>query len=61
MSVEHYRIVFIFDERVYGHLISEGSFMSKVSYELDGIKYEVFIENTDFEIIEDIQIEIEEE
>lgn len=61
MTTEHHRIVFLLDEKVYGYLINQGAYISKVRYEDNGVLYEVFVENDDFEIIEDIQIEIEEE
>ena len=61
VTIEHHRIVYIFDERVYGYLVVEGSYVSKVRYESMGIQYEVLMENDDFEVVEDIQIEIEEE
>lgn len=61
MAIEHHRIVYLFEEQLYGYLISENSYMSKIRYEDGGIMYEIFVENDDFEIVEDIQIEIEEE
>lgn len=61
MATEHYRIVYIYDEDVYGHLVSEGSYVSRVIFEVGGIRYDTLIDNNDFELVEDIQIEIEEE
>lgn len=57
----NYGIVFIHDEKVYGEILSFGSYASKVRYSKNGIQYEVTMLNEDFEIIEEVNIEIEEE
>ena len=48
-------------ENAYGYLISEGVYASRIKYNKLGIEYEVMVLNDEFEIIEDIRIEIEEE
>jgi hypothetical protein len=61
MSKEHHIIIYIPDEKVYGEIIREGAWASTVQYSKDGILYEVVMLSEDFEIIEDISIDIEEE
>jgi hypothetical protein len=61
MAVEHNIIIYIHDEQVYGKIINEGAFVSLVNFHKDGIEYEVFLENDEFDIVSDIALEIEEE
>ena len=61
MAIEHHVIVYIQDENIYGYLLSEGVYASRIKYNKLGVEYEVMILNDEFEIIEDIRIEIEEE
>lgn len=61
MSAEKHRIIYIPDEEVYGELVSEGAFASTVRYTVGGVMFEVIMLNEDFDIIQDISIEIEEE
>ena len=61
MAIEHHVIVYIQDENIYGYLLSEGVYASTIKYNKLGVEYEVMILNDEFEIIEDIRIEIEEE
>ena len=61
MAIEHHIIVYIEDESVYGYLISEGAYASLIRYNKYGVEYNVMMLNDEFEIIEDIRIEIEEE
>lgn len=61
MAIEHHPIVYIHDEEVYGEIIHQGAFASIVRFSKDGIEYEIFMENEDFDVVEDITIDIEEE
>lgn len=61
MSSEHHIIVYLYDEQVYAELVSHGAYASTVRYSLDGVLYEVMVENEEFDIVEDITIGIEEE
>jgi hypothetical protein len=61
VALDHNVIVYIYDDEEYGSLISHGAHASLVRYQHEGIQYEVFIPNEDFDIIEDITIDIEEE
>lgn len=61
MATEHHVVVYIDDEEVYGYLLSEGVYASRVIYSKYGVEHNVMILNDEFEIIEDIRIEIEEE
>ncbi len=46
---EVYQLIHIIDEGVYGVLISEGAFASKVRYSAGGIEYDgVFVGNDEF-------------
>jgi hypothetical protein len=45
------------DEKVYGEVISLGTYASKVHYIKDGFEYESIILNEDFEILEQVNIE----
>lgn len=53
----NYIIVYLPDEKVYGEVISLGTYASKVHYIKDGFEYESIILNEDFEILEQINIE----
>jgi len=53
----NYTIVYLPDEKVYGEVISLGTYASKVHYIKDGFEYESIILNEDFEILEQINIE----
>lgn len=61
MSREEHTIVYIHDDGIYGELISEGAFASMVRYSLGGVLFEVLMLNEDFDVVEEISIEIEEE
>ena len=61
MAIEHHVVVYLEYENAYGYLISEGVYASRIKYNKLGIEYEVMVLNDEFEIIEDIRIEIEEE
>lgn len=61
VALDHNLIVYVYDDNAYGHLISHGAHASLIKYSHEGIDYEVFLPNEDFEIIEDITIDIEEE
>ncbi len=51
---DKYIIVWIHEEQIYGTLVSEGAFVSKIKYSKDGIEYNVLLENDEFTIIEEI-------
>jgi hypothetical protein len=53
----NYIIVYIPDEKVYGEIVSFGSYASKVRYTKDGFEYNLVLLNEDFEIIEQVNIE----
>lgn len=57
----NYIIVYLPDEKVYGEVISLGTYASKIHYVKDGFEYESIILNEDFEILEQINIEEVEE
>ena len=61
MSREIHSIVFIPDENAYGEIISEGLFASLIRYTVGGVMYEVILLNEDFDIVQEIALEIEEE
>ena len=56
-----YAIVYIPDENIYGELLSFGYIASVVSYFKDGVTHEVIMLNEDFEIVEEVNIEMEED
>lgn len=60
MAIEHYVVVYLEEEDTYGYLLSEGVYASRIIYNKDGVEYNTIILNDEFEIIEDIRIEIEE-
>jgi hypothetical protein len=47
------RVVYVFDEDVLGYVISMGAFASKIQYSIGGIEHQVYVENTDFMLLED--------
>lgn len=47
-------IVWIHSEGVYGEIIVYGAFMSKVKYLKDKTLFETYIENEDFDIVEEV-------
>jgi len=53
----NYIIVYIPDEKVYGEIVSLGTYASKVHYVKDGFEYESIFLNEDFEIVEQVNIE----
>ena len=61
MASEHHVIVYLEDEESYGYLVSEGVYASRVKFTKLGVEYDVMILNEEFEVIEDIRIEIEED
>lgn len=42
-----YPIVFLQDEQVFGTIVTQGAFASKVKYEKNGVSFEVWVENED--------------
>lgn len=53
----NYTIIYLPDEKVYGEVLSLGTYASKVHYTKDGFEYELVMLNEDFEILEQINIE----
>lgn len=47
-------VVYLHEEKVYGTVEKLGAFASNVKYQKDGIEYEVFAENDEFAIVEEI-------
>lgn len=47
-------VVWIHSEGVYGEIITYGAFMSKIRYIKDKTLFETYIENEDFDIIEEV-------
>jgi hypothetical protein len=47
--------IYIHSEGVYGELISYGAHVSKVRYFKDKNMYETYVENDDFDIVEEIR------
>jgi hypothetical protein len=45
------------DEDVFGTVEQYGAFVSLVKYEKDGIEYEVFLENEEFVIVNELLFE----
>ncbi|NBO23150.1 hypothetical protein EBU94_07435 [bacterium] len=54
-------IVYIYDERCFGNLISYGAYASRINYKKKGIEYTVDLFNDEFEIVGDIGIHYIEE
>jgi len=50
-------IIFIPDEVVFGTIEQYGAFVSLVKYEKDGIDYEVFLENEEFVVVNELLFE----
>jgi hypothetical protein len=61
MSAEKHSIIYIPDEQEYGELVTRGAYASLVRYSSGGVMYEVMMLNEDFDIVQDIVLEIEEE
>jgi hypothetical protein len=57
----NYTIVYLPYEKVYGELISLGIYASLINYIKDGIQYQTMVLNDEFDIIEEVHIDIEEE
>jgi hypothetical protein len=57
----NYTIVYLPDEKVYGEVVSFGTYASKVHYIKDGFEYELVMLNEDFDVVEQINIEEMEE
>ena len=47
-------IVYIHDEQVYGTAEKLGAFASQIKYNKNGIDYDVYVENDEFAILEEI-------
>ena len=57
-----YTIVYLPDEKVYGEVVSYGTYASKIRYSKMGIEYQVVVLNEDFDLVYEVNIpEIEEE
>lgn len=57
---EVFPLIFMIDEGVYGVLLSEGAFASRVRYTVDGIEYDgVYVGNDEF-LLRDEVVEYEE-
>lgn len=54
-------IVWLFEERMYGVLVTLGAFYSTVRYTREGIDYEVQIANDEFEFWESYAIDYEQD
>ena len=50
-------LIFIHEERVLGILIRRDAYLSLVKYTKDGIDYEVWIDNDDYDFWEDTGID----
>jgi hypothetical protein len=66
MAEKHYneriQIVWIYEESVYGNIISEGVYASLIRYQKDGIDHQVYLENDEFIVMDEIGFEhVEEE
>lgn len=51
------KIIYISDEEVFGTVEQYGAFASLVKYEKDGIEYEIFLENEEFVIVNELLFE----
>jgi len=47
--------IYIHSEEVYGELVSYGAHVSKVRYIKDKTMFETYVENDDFDIVEEIR------
>lgn len=55
-------VVWIPEARAYGYIVGGlGAYVTKIWYIKDGIEYEVFLENDEFEIMEDGPFEYDDE
>ena len=50
-------VIHIPDEEAFGTVEQHGAFVSLVRYEKDGIEYEVFLENEEFVIVNELLFE----
>ena len=50
-------IIYLPDEEVFGTVEQYGAFVSLVKYEKDGIEYEVFLENEEFVVVNELLFE----
>lgn len=61
MAEKHYsdkvQIVFIFDEQVYGMILKEGAYASLIKYQKNGIEHQVYYENDEFVVMDEIGFE----
>jgi hypothetical protein len=51
------QIVWLHEEQCHGSIIKEGAYFSLVRYQKDGMDYEVFVDNGDFSVIDEIGFE----
>lgn len=51
------RTVFLKDEGIYAQLISEGAYASRVQYLYGGVLYDVLIDNSEIEYLEEDDLE----
>lgn len=54
-------VVWIPEARAYGYIVSYGAFGSTVWYVKDGLEFEVWLENDEFEIMENGPVEYDDE
>lgn len=47
-ELREYPVVFLPTEGVFGIIVNQGAFVSRVKYYKDGISYEVLMDNGDF-------------
>ena len=47
-------IVWIYSEKCYGEIIKYGAFYSLVAYTKDKTRFEVYLENEEFSVMEDV-------
>jgi hypothetical protein len=47
-------IVYIHSEDVYGEIVSYGAYISRVRYTKDKTLFEIYVENEDFDIVQEI-------
>jgi len=56
-SFINYTIVYITDEKVYGEVLSLGTYASRVHFIKDGFENDIYLLNEDFIIVEQVNIE----
>jgi len=56
-SFINYTIVYVLDEKVYGEVLSLGTYASRVHFIKDGFEHDVYLLNEDFVIVEQVNIE----